>query len=152
MEIIARIGDKINEIDENFAGYFVRKLHQVRDQVTYAMGASIGIGTTIAIANVEIKINQLADEIYENMTFYGAILIDINLWQACDKLDWALIFLSKGCDKLTECKLNNAIKDLEQTKCKILLLERLGWVSKEQASILKCEIDSLVVSLQEVII
>ncbi|UCE09562.1 MAG: fibronectin type III domain-containing protein, partial [Candidatus Thorarchaeota archaeon] len=149
-EIITEIGNCHDKIDEAFAQHLVDRLHEIRDHVTYAMGASIGTEAARAIADVEIRIDRFADGLYESLSFWDALMIDMHLKQTVRKLDQTLIQLARGNDCAATHKLAKAVRALEHTKCWVKALERFGRISGDVADGLISEIDALITSLQQI--
>ncbi|MFW9850561.1 MAG: hypothetical protein ACFFF4_15625, partial [Candidatus Thorarchaeota archaeon] len=150
-EMIADVGDHCKKIDTVFVAYLVKHLHQIRDHITYAMASTIGSATAIAIAEVEIKIDRLSDGLYDDLSFWTALLIDINLGQASRKLDQTLIQLARGHECGTRHLLKDAIRDLKQTKCWIHYLAIKGKLPNDLADGLIMTIDEFIISLGAIV-
>ncbi len=150
-EMLADVGDHCKKIDSAFAAYLVEHIHQIRDHITYAMASTIGSATAMAIAEVEIKIDKLSDGLYDEMSFWTALMIDINLGQASRKLDQTLIQLARGHECGTRHLLRDAIRDLKQTKCWIHYLAVKGKLPNDLADGLIMTIDEFIVSLGAIV-
>ncbi|MHA1381705.1 MAG: hypothetical protein ACTSRG_25325 [Candidatus Helarchaeota archaeon] len=142
-EIIVWIGDFINQIEADFSKYIISSLHEIRNYTTLAMGRIIDTPLSFDIAQIEIDILEITDNIYNysSVSFIDAILININLWQAAECLDLALINLANDDLKKTSNYIQITIINLKQTKHMISLLHWLGSVSGEDAQIIKDKID-----------
>ena len=65
-DIITIILNWIGFITEEDGDYISEMLHKIRDHITLTMGATVGSPEAIMVAEIETKIEQLADEIFEN--------------------------------------------------------------------------------------
>lgn len=149
-ELIIQIGDCQNKIKEDIAQYLTQQVHKIRNHITYSMGAIIGTETALEIAEIEIDLNNFADQIDNLTIFWKAFLINIHIWQGCDKLDQSLIYLSLNNTNRTEICIVKCIRDLNLAKHTVSLMSRLGMISDELAVELKSEIDHFIIRLENV--
>ncbi|MFX1298310.1 MAG: C25 family cysteine peptidase, partial [Promethearchaeota archaeon] len=150
-DVIVLIGDPISKINKTIAYQLIKDLHQIRDDITYSMGFIISTDLSMKIADIEIGIINFADEIYNSTCFIKAIAIDINLWQACENLDWALIFLSSNSTKMVRDKISKAINNLEQTKYTVFFLQSLGLISNEDTLTIRNKVNQFIEELDALI-
>ena len=103
------------------------------------MGKIVDTPLSLEIAQIEIEILNIADNIYNysSVSLIDAILININLWHASEWLDLALINLADECDVIAFVYIQKAIKNLEQTKSKVNLLHWVGSLSDEDSQQIK---------------
>ncbi|MFW9921325.1 MAG: hypothetical protein ACFFED_17125, partial [Candidatus Thorarchaeota archaeon] len=106
----------------------------------------------IDIAAVEILIDQFADGLYDEMSFWAALIIDVHLGQATRKLDQVFIQLARGHECGAEHLLESAIRDLYETECWIRCLARCDVIPNDLADGMILAIQGFITSLQEIVI
>jgi len=82
------------------------------------------INTPLSSNIAQIEISNIADNIYNysSVSFFDAILININLWRASEWLNLALLNLTAKYDDIIVVNIQKAVINLGQTKCMINLL------------------------------
>ena len=143
-DIITIILDWIGFISEEDGDYISEMLHKIRDHITLTMGATVGTPEAIMVAEIETKIEQLADEIFKNYSLYVSLNIDIRLWYASENLDLALIWMSTECIDLAKYHIIIAESELETAKNIVLQFKDQGKISEENAQKIIDEIDLLI--------
>ncbi|MHA1380932.1 MAG: COG1470 family protein [Candidatus Helarchaeota archaeon] len=150
-DVIIQIGDWKDKIDENIASYLTQQVHKIRNHVTYSMGAIIGTETALEIAELEIDLNNFADYVYNFTSFWKVILINIHIWQGCNRLDKSLIHLSANKTNTAKSQIQKCIKNLNRAKCTISLLNWLGQISDEDAVELKIALNQFISRLENIL-
>jgi len=138
-EIVTWIGNSINFIEDEFAHYIVENLHLIRDHITLIMGKIVNTPLVYEIANIEINIANLSDTIYNynTVSIVDTILININLWQATECLDCAIINLAAGnIEQVIDC-IQMTICNLKQTKIIVSFLNWINSINDEETQDIK---------------
>ncbi len=147
-DVITTILDWLTIISPEDSDYILDSLHEIRDHITLTMGAIVGTDEAVEISIVETKIEQLADQIFDDYCLSVSIPIDIYLWCAGENLDSTLIWLATNYTCLAEQHINFAEFKLEKAKYKTNNLQERGRISDEEAQKILIKIDILI---QEII-
>jgi len=138
-EIFVWIGEFTCQIDDEFSKYVISSLNSIRNCITTVMGKIIDTPSSIEIAQIEINISNIADDLYDysSTSLIDAILINVNLWQCANSLDLTLINLIDGnLDETSDC-IQQARNGLKRAICMISLLNWIGSITNEDAQTLK---------------
>ncbi|MHA1380094.1 MAG: COG1470 family protein [Candidatus Helarchaeota archaeon] len=148
-EILIWIGDFICQIEDGFSKYLISELHVIRDHITLTMGKIIDTTLSLEMAQIEIEILEIADNIYDytSVSLIDAILININLWQSADLLDLGLINLAGGNIGKTSDSIQKAIWNLKQPKYMVSILNWIGSISDEDTQAIKNSIENQIYNL-----
>ncbi|MHA1381726.1 MAG: COG1470 family protein [Candidatus Helarchaeota archaeon] len=138
-EILVYIGDITCKIEKNYSKYLISRLHIIRDHITLTMGKIVDTTLSLEIAQIQIEILKIADNIYNypSVSLIDAISINTNLWQASEWLDLALVNLADEYDNITSVYIQKAIRNLKQTQCIVNLLHWIGSLSDEDSQQIK---------------
>ena len=128
------------------------KIHTIRNHITPTMGKIIDTSFSSVIAQIEIEILDIADNIYNytSVSLIDSILININLWESAEWLDFTLIELAdENINKTNDC-IKIAIYNLNQTKKMVSFLNWIGSISDEDTQDIKDLIEVQIKNLNDV--
>jgi hypothetical protein len=147
-DVITVILNWIGFISDEDGTVISNSLHTIRDHITLTMGVTVGTEGATKVAQVETKIEQLADQIFDEYSLYVALSIDLKLWTASGSLDCALICLAKGCSDLAGTQIILSINELQGGKCLINKFKDEGKIPAAQANALITSIDGFIAELE----
>ena len=147
-DVITIILDWIGFISEEDGDFISTYLHTIRDHITLTMGVTVGTEEAMIVAEIETKIEQLADQIFTEYCLLTAIRIDLKLWTASESLDFALLWMAVGCGDIAELHIILSIQALECAKCQISDFKAEGKIPADEADALLLIIDGFIAELE----
>ncbi|MHA1385133.1 MAG: COG1470 family protein [Candidatus Helarchaeota archaeon] len=147
-DFIIQLGDCSDKIEDNLAKTLTQQIHEIRNLITYSMGGIIGSELAIEIADIEIDLLNLADQIKNTTNFWSPLLINSHIWQGCNRLDKGLIYLSQNRTCKVNREITKCINSLNRAKCTISFLNWIRQISDEYAMELIDELNQSIFRLE----
>ncbi|NHI94225.1 MAG: hypothetical protein EAX96_17165 [Candidatus Lokiarchaeota archaeon] len=144
---MVELGNWIGCVDDSFMISFLNSTREIKNELTLIIGEIVGTDLANTIATIETEILNLANQIHDEISLIKAMVINLNLWQACNNLDSAMVLMTSTNNNAINELLQDAMKDLNKAIYIIYLLKNLGCISLEQANSLISTINEFIARL-----